>query len=81
LFVNVDVVVDVDVDEFVDDHAYDNVDVHVHGSELAGMAESMRVAASGFHETTRKYCGTGVVGLHRISFRIQVASIQETKPC
>jgi hypothetical protein len=35
----------VDVDEFVDDHpydnvyVYDNVDVHVHGSELAGMAE------------------------------------------
>jgi hypothetical protein len=44
--VDVDVVVDVNVDEFVDDHAYDNVDVHVHvhGSELAAMAEPMSVA-------------------------------------
>jgi hypothetical protein len=38
--VDVDVNVDVDVDEFVDDHAYDNVD----GSELAGMAEPIKVA-------------------------------------
>jgi hypothetical protein len=36
--------VDVDVDVDVDDHAYDNVDVHVHGSELnlpgGGLASS-----------------------------------------
>jgi hypothetical protein len=40
--VDVDVVVDVNVDEFLDDHAYENVDVD--GSEVAGMAEPIRVA-------------------------------------
>jgi hypothetical protein len=29
-------------DEVVDDHACENVGVHVHGSEVAGMAELIR---------------------------------------